>query len=49
MHWSDNQKEIKFRNSDTDRKKEAWDYLYFHGGKNIKRLMDSAYNRSVKQ
>lgn len=48
VHWSDNQKEIQLRNSKTDRVKKAWNYLYFQEGKNIKRLMDSAYNKSSK-
>lgn len=48
IHWSDNQKEIKLQNSETDRVKKAWNYLYFQEGKNIKRLMDSAYNKSSK-
>lgn len=48
MHWSDNQKEIKLQNSETDKIKKAWNYLYFQEGKNIKRLMDSAYSRIVK-
>ena len=45
VHWSDNQKEIKLQNSETDKIKKAWNYLYFQEGKNMKRLMDSAYNR----
>jgi hypothetical protein len=48
IHWSDNQKEIKLQNSETGRIKKAWNYLYFQEGKNIKRLMDSAYSRIVK-
>lgn len=49
IYWSDNQKEIKLKNSETGRIKKAWDNLYFQEGKNIKRLMDSAYNRSIKK
>jgi hypothetical protein len=45
IHCSDNQKEIKLQNSETDKIKKAWNYLYFHEGKNMKILMDSAYNR----
>jgi len=48
IHWSNNQKEIKLQNSETDRIKKAWNYLYFQEGKNIIRLMDSAYNKSLK-
>ncbi|MBC7535332.1 MAG: hypothetical protein H7258_06530 [Ferruginibacter sp.] len=48
VHWSDNQKEIKLQNSETDRIKKAWGYLYFQEGKSIKRVMDSAYNKSLK-
>jgi hypothetical protein len=49
IHWSDNQKEIKQQQLQTDRIKKAWDYLYFQDGKTIKRLMDSAYNKSKEQ
>ena len=49
VHWSDNQKEIRLQNSETERIKKAWNYLYFQEGKNIKRLMDSAYNKYTKQ
>jgi hypothetical protein len=45
VHWSDNQKEIKLKNSETERIKKAWNYLYFQEGKNVKLLMDSAYRR----
>ena len=48
INWSDNQKEIKLQNSETDRIKKAWNYLYFQEGKNIKRLMDSAYSKRSK-
>lgn len=46
IHWSDNQKEIKQQQLQTDRIKKAWNYPYFQEGKTIKRLMDSAYNKS---
>ena len=46
IHWSDNQKEIKQQQLETDRIKKAWNYLYFQRGKGIKRLMDSAYNKT---
>ena len=46
IHWSDNQKEIKQQQLQTDRIKKAWNYLYFLEGKTSKRLMDSAYNKS---
>jgi hypothetical protein len=49
IHWSDNQKELKQQQLQTDRIKKAWDYLYFQDGKTIKRLMDSAYNKSKEQ
>jgi hypothetical protein len=45
IHWSDNQKEIKEHQLETDKAKKAWNYLYFREGKSIKRLMDSAYNK----
>lgn len=43
INWSDNQRQIKLQNLETDRIKKAWNYLYFQRGKNIKNLMDSAY------
>ena len=46
IHWSDNQKEIKQQQLQTDRIKKAWNYLYFQEVKGIRRLMDSAYNKS---
>jgi hypothetical protein len=46
VHYNDNQKEIKLQQLETDRIKKAWDYLYLNEGKGIKRLMDSAYNKS---
>jgi hypothetical protein len=46
VHYSDTQKEVKLQQLQTDRIKKAWDYLYFTGGKSMKRLMDSAYYRS---
>ena len=49
IHWSDNQKEIKYQELQTDRVKKAWDYFYFQEGKVVRRLMDSAYIKSQKQ
>jgi hypothetical protein len=49
VHYSDNQKEIKLQQLETDKIKKAWNYLYFKEGKTIRRLMDSAYNKSKKQ
>jgi hypothetical protein len=46
VHYSDNQKEIKLQQLETDKIKKAWNYLYFQEGKTIRRTMDSAYNRS---
>ena len=46
IHWSDNQKEIKQQQLQTDTIKKAWNYLYFQDAKGIRRLMDSAYNKS---
>lgn len=48
INWSDNQKEIELQSLENNRIKKAWNYLYFQEGKNIKRLMDSAYNKSLK-
>jgi hypothetical protein len=41
----DNKKEIKLQNSETERIKKAWNYLYFQEGKKVKLLMDSTYRR----
>lgn len=49
IHWSDNQKEIKEQQLQTDRIKKAWDYFYFQEGKVVRRLMGSAYIKSQKQ
>ncbi len=49
IHWSDNQKEMKQQLLQNDRIKKAWNYLYFQEGKGIRRLMDSAYNKSKNQ
>ena len=43
LHWSDNQKEIKLQQLETDRIKKALNYLYSHKCKGIQRLIDSAY------
>lgn len=49
VHWSDNQKEIKLHQIETDRIKKAWNYLCFQEGKAVRHLMDSAYIKSQKQ
>lgn len=46
VHWSDNQKEVQRQELENDRIKKAWFYLYGHGGKAGRRLMDSAYFRT---
>ena len=46
IHWSDNQKDVQRQELENDRIKKAWFYLYEHGGKASKRLMDSAYLRT---
>jgi hypothetical protein len=48
LHWSDNQKEIAIRNLEKEQIKKAWNYLYLQEGKAVKRLMDSAYNKSLQ-
>ncbi|HVI48031.1 MAG TPA: hypothetical protein VM802_24395 [Chitinophaga sp.] len=50
IHWSDNQKEIKLQQLENGRIQKAWNFLYNRQGKDskqIKRLMDSAYARSI--
>jgi hypothetical protein len=49
INWSDNQKEIKQLQLQTDRIKKAWNYLYFQDGKTFRRLMDREYNKSKEQ
>jgi hypothetical protein len=46
VHWSDNQKMAKLQWLENDRIRKSWNYLYFHHGKEIKRLMDSAYSKA---
>ncbi|SKA06619.1 hypothetical protein SAMN04488128_102566 [Chitinophaga eiseniae] len=46
IHWSENRKEIKLQQLENNRIKKAWNTLYSQQGKGIKRLMDSAYNKS---
>ena len=48
VRWSDNQKEIQREELENDRIKKAWYYLYEHGGKAGKRLMDSTYSHIVE-
>src|ERR1700744_5549161 len=52
VHWSDNQKEIQrgeLENErirlENDRIKNAWNYLYQHEDRVIKKVMDSAFSR----
>ncbi|MBN9386295.1 MAG: hypothetical protein J0H74_36390 [Chitinophagaceae bacterium] len=46
IHWSDNQKEVQRQELENDRKKRAWDYLYYRTGKAGKKIMDSALYKS---
>jgi hypothetical protein len=46
IHWSDNQKEIKFRLMENEHFKQAWFRLYSQPNKNLKRLMDTTYYKS---
>jgi hypothetical protein len=46
VHYSDNQKEIKLQQLETNRIKKRGIIYYLNEGKGIKRLMDSAYNKS---
>lgn len=46
IHWSNNQTEIKVQQLENDRVRKAWNYLYKQQGKNVRRLMDSAYIKS---
>jgi len=48
VHWSDNQKEIKREELENNRINRAWYYLYEQEGEAGKRLMDSAYIKSLK-
>ncbi len=49
VHLSDNQKDIRYEQLQTDRVKKAWNYFYSQNGKGIKRLMDSAYNKIIQK
>lgn len=46
IHYSDNQKEIKLEQIDNDRIRKSWNYMYNNNGKEIKRMMESAYIKS---
>lgn len=46
IQWSKNQKEIKQQQLENDRIKRAWYYLYSQQNKGIRRIMDTAYNKS---
>jgi outer membrane murein-binding lipoprotein Lpp len=48
IHWSDNQKEVQREELKNDRTSKAWDYLYGHVGKAVKKEMDSAYSRAAQ-
>lgn len=47
IHWSDNLKQVKVYQLENDRVRKAWNYLYSKEGKNMRRLMDSAYSKST--
>lgn len=47
VHWSDNQEQIQQKELETDRITKAWYYLYNQENKTGKRLMDSAYSKSL--
>jgi len=49
IHWNDNQKVMKQQQLETNRIKKSWNYLYFQKGKTIRKIMDSAYNKSKEQ
>jgi hypothetical protein len=46
IHWSDNQKEIKFRLMENEHFKQAWFRLYSLPNKHLRRLMDTTYYKS---
>jgi hypothetical protein len=46
IHYSDNQKEIKLVQIENDRIRKAWDYMYNHNGKEVRKAMEKAYARS---
>ena len=46
IHYSDNQKEIKLAQVENDRIKKAWDYMYSHNGKEVRKAMEKAYVHS---
>ncbi|MBN8720705.1 hypothetical protein SAMN05444410_10252 [Hydrobacter penzbergensis] len=46
IHYSDNQKEIKLEQMENDRIRKSWNYMYNNNGKEVKKLMETAYIRS---
>jgi len=48
IHWSDNNKEIEMQQLQNDRFTNAWYYLYKGSKKDVRKLMDSAWVKSIK-
>jgi hypothetical protein len=44
--WSDNQKEVQLHQEENNSIMKAWNYFYSQSGKEIKKLMDSAYYKN---
>ena len=44
IHWNDNRQIVRIEQLENDRIRKAWHYLYFQKGKDIRSLMDKAYN-----
>lgn len=47
VHWSDNNKEVRMEQLQNDRFTNAWNYLYKQSNKGTRKLMDSAWIKSV--
>lgn len=46
IRYSDNQKEIRLVQVENDRIRKAWDYMYNHNGKEVRKAMERAYVHS---
>ncbi len=47
IHWSDNNKQVKMQQLQTERYTNAWNYLYKQSNKKTRKLMDSSWNKSA--
>jgi hypothetical protein len=49
IHWNDNRQIVKIEQLETDRIRKAWDYLYKNQDRKIRKLMEAALIRTLKE